>query len=62
MEREPDEICTYHVLKLVYAMGQLKTLPFDQSFEQLEIPNGAQLALLGQKSFTWDLNYKGSNI
>ena len=43
-------------------MGSLKNLPLDQSFEQLEIPNGAQLVLLGQKSFTWDLNYKGSNI
>jgi tripartite motif-containing protein 9/67 len=62
VEREPDEMCSYHVLKFVYAMGSLKNLPLDQSFEQLEIPNGAQLALLGQKSFTWDLNYKGSNI
>ncbi len=53
---------TYHVIKFVYAMGTLKTLSLDQTFEQQEIPNNAQLVLLGQKSFTWDLNYKGSNI
>lgn len=41
VEREPDEICSYHVLKFVYAMGSLKNLPLDQTFEQLEIPNGA---------------------
>lgn len=43
-------------------MGTLKNLNLDQTFEQQEIPNGAKLVLLGQKSFTWDLNYKGSNI
>ena len=43
-------------------MGTLKSLNLDQTFEQLEIPNGAQLVLLGQKTFSWDLNYKGTNI
>lgn len=61
-QREPDEMSTYHVIKFVYAMGTMKTLSLDQTFEQLDIPNGAQLVLLGQKTFTWDLNYKGSNI
>jgi hypothetical protein len=59
---EPEEMCTYHVIKFVYAMGDLRTLDLGQSFEQQEIPNNAQLVLLGQKSFTWDLNYKGPNI
>jgi len=61
-QREPDEMSSYHVIKLVYPMGVLKTLNMDQTFEQQEIPNNAQLVLLGQKTFTWDLNYKGSNI
>jgi hypothetical protein len=61
-QKEPEEMCTYHVIKFVYAMGTLKTLNLDQSFEQQEIPNNAQLVLLGQTTFTWDLNYKGPNI
>ena len=62
MQREPEEISSYHVIKIVYAMGNLKHLDLDKTFEQLEIPSGAQLVFLGQKTFTWDLNYKGSNI
>lgn len=62
MQREPEEMSSYHVIKLVYAMGTLKNLSLDQTFEQQEIPYGAKLVLLGQKTFTWDLNYKGSNI
>ncbi len=61
-QREADEMSSYHVIKFVYAMGTLKTLNLEQTFEQLDIPNGAQLVLLGQKTFTWDLNYKGTNI
>jgi hypothetical protein len=61
-QREPDEMSSYHVIKFVYPMGVLKTLNLDQTFEQQDIPNNAQLVLLGQKTFTWDLNYKGSNI
>ena len=61
-ERDPDEMSSYHVIKFVYAMGVIKTLALDQSFEQLDIPNNAQIVLLGQKTFTWDLNYKGTNI
>lgn len=53
---------TYHVIKFVYAMGSVKNLDLNQTFEEQEIPNNAQLVLLGQKTFTWDLNYKGSNI
>lgn len=61
-QRDAEEMSTYHVIKFVYAMGTLKNLNLDQTFEQQEIPNNAQLVLLGQKSFTWDLNYKGTNI
>lgn len=60
--KEPEEMSSYHVIKLVYPMGTIQHLNLDQTFEQLEIPHNAQLLLLGQKSFTWDLNYKGSNI
>jgi hypothetical protein len=61
-QRETEEMGSYHVVRLVYAMGSLKNLNLDQTFEQAEIPNGSVLVLLGQKTFTWDLNYKGSNI
>ena len=40
-QREPDEMSSYHVIKFVYAMGTVKNLTLDQSFEQLEIPHGA---------------------
>lgn len=40
-QNEPDEMSTYHVIKLVYAMGTVKNLALDQTFEQLEIPHGA---------------------
>ncbi len=62
MDREPDEMSSYHVIKLVYPMGTIKHLNLELTFDQQEIPNEAQLVLLGQKSFTWDLNYKGSNV
>lgn len=32
-QKEPDEMCTYHVIKFVYAMGTLRTLDLGQSFE-----------------------------
>jgi hypothetical protein len=34
MQREPDEMSSYHVIKLVYPMGTLKNLNIDQTFEQ----------------------------
>lgn len=40
-QREPDEMSTYHVIKLVYAMGTLRNLNLEQTFEQQEIPHGA---------------------
>jgi len=46
-QREPDEMSTYHVIKLVYSMGTMKSLNLDQTFEQQAIPHGAQLVLLG---------------
>lgn len=62
MQKEPEEMASYHLIKFVYPMGTLRALSLDQTFEQQEIPNESTLVLLGQKSFTWDLNYKGSNI
>jgi hypothetical protein len=40
-QREPEEMQSYHVIRLVYPMGQLKNLNLDYTFEQCEIPNGA---------------------
>lgn len=40
----------------------MKILNVDQTFEQESVKDGARLVLLGQSSFTWDLNYKGSSI
>lgn len=34
MQREPEEMSSYHVIKLVYPMGTLKNLNLDQTFEQ----------------------------
>lgn len=39
--QEPEEMSSYHIIRIVYAMGSVKSLPLDQTFEQLEIPNGA---------------------
>jgi len=46
-QRDTEEMCSYHVIKFVYAMGTLRTLDLSQSFEQQEIPNNAYLVLLG---------------
>ena len=61
-QKEPDEIGRYHTIKLIYPMAMIRSLPLDQTFEQQDIPNGAQLVLLGQRTFAWDANLKGSNI
>jgi tripartite motif-containing protein 9/67 len=61
-EKEPAEMSQYHVMKFVYAMGTIKTLNLFQTFAELDIPNNAQLVLLGQKTFAWDPNYKGTNL
>ena len=34
LQREPEEMSSYHVIKLVYPMGTLKTLILEQTFEQ----------------------------
>jgi hypothetical protein len=47
MQREPEEMASYHVIKLIYPMGTLKNLNLEQTFAQQEIPNGAKLVLLG---------------
>ena len=40
-QKEPDEIASYHVIKLIYPMGTLRNLNLDQTFEQQEIPSDA---------------------
>ena len=40
----------------------MKHLNVEDSFQDQKVQHGARLVLLGQSSFTWDLNYKGSNI
>jgi len=52
----------YHFMKIVSPSQAMKILNIDQTFEQENVKDGATLVLLGQSSFTWDLNYKGSNI
>jgi hypothetical protein len=47
MQREPEEMSSYHVIRLVYPMGTIKNLSLDQTFDQQDIPNEAQLVLLG---------------
>lgn len=47
MQREPEEMSSYHVIRLVYPMGTIKNLNLDLTFEQQDIPNEAQLVLLG---------------
>jgi hypothetical protein len=41
LQREPEEMSSYHLIKLVYPMGTLKNLNLDSTFEQSEIPSGA---------------------
>jgi len=41
MQREPEEMSSYHVIRLVYPMGTIKNLNLDQTFDQQEIPNDA---------------------
>ena len=41
LQREPEEMSSYHVVRFFYPMGTLKNLSLDNTFEQLEIPNGA---------------------
>ena len=40
-QREPEEMSSYHVIRIVHPMGTLKNLNLDMTFEQAEIPNGA---------------------
>lgn len=47
LQKDPEEMSSYHVIKFVYPMGVLRTLSLDQTFEQQEIQNGAKIVLLG---------------
>lgn len=60
--KEPEEIEQYLIIKYVYPMGKLITLEAEKTFQEQNIPHGAQLILLGQKNFTWDSNFKGNTI
>jgi hypothetical protein len=35
----PEEMQSYHLIKLIYPMGILKNLSLDKTFEQQEIPD-----------------------
>lgn len=56
------EKANYHRMHFIYPMGVLQRLPFDQTFEELNIPHNATIIFFGQKSFNWDLLLKGANI
>ena len=32
------------------------------TFESLEIPNNSLLVVIGQKTFAWDVNFKGTDV
>ena len=40
-QKDPEEMSSYHFIKIVYAMGTVKNINMDQTFDQVEIPNGA---------------------
>jgi hypothetical protein len=63
-EAEPQEMGCYYDTKLVYPMGRLRNLneDLDKSFIDLQIPHEAKLVFVGQQSFTWNINAKGSSI
>ena len=58
------EMQQYYHTRLVYPMGYLRNLSqcLNETFLDQQIPDEAQLVLVGQRSFTWDLNNKGPNI
>jgi tripartite motif-containing protein 9/67 len=60
--KDPDGMQNYNESRFIYPMGRLKQINLDQTFEQQDIPDGAKLILMGQKSFTWDINNIGANI
>ena len=45
-------------------MGHLRNLSdcLDETFLDQDIPHEARLVLVGQQSFTWNINAKGPNI
>ena len=55
---------SYYSTKLVYPMGHLRNLSScaDSTFLQEMIPHEARMVFVGQQSFTWDINAKGSSI
>lgn len=58
------EMQQYYNTRLVYPMGYLRNLSscLNETFQMQQIPDNAKLVLVGQRSFTWDLNAKGPNI
>lgn len=40
----------------------MKVLDVDRTIMENNLKSDTKIVLLGQSSFTWDLNYKGSNI
>ena len=61
-KQDPDNMSQFHFVRFVYPRGMINTLSFEKTFEQQNMQHGQKLVLLGQKSFTWDLNHKGQNI
>jgi hypothetical protein len=59
---EPAEMSAYHVTKLIYPMGKLNRLDMGVPIHEQNVPCGAQLVLMGQKDFMWDINRKGPNV
>jgi hypothetical protein len=60
--KDPEGMQNYNESRFIYPMGRLRQINLDQTFEQQDIPDGAKLILMGQKSFSWDINNIGANI
>jgi len=54
----------YFTLKLIYPMGKLRNLSecLQETVLSQRIPDQANLVLVGQNSFTWNINAKGPSI
>jgi hypothetical protein len=54
----PEEFSQFHSIRFIYPMGKLQNMQMDRSFESQEIPHGASILLIGDKTFNWDSRAK----
>ena len=61
-EEEPEEMKAYPSPRLIYPMGRLRILNFEDTIEKAELPSNCTLVLMGLQSFCWDVRKCDSNI